>query len=115
MRSSNFRFYLFIAALVVFGVLPVVKSGLQQASLGQDLRRIQYEYSIHGPVTFRARLDEIVRRAPLDPENVKIRMQEDQKRAKVLIEIRYPSRMEILFYPVEREVVVREEIPLVPL
>ncbi len=112
---SNFKSYLFLAVVIVFVILPVVKSGLQEMSLGQDLRRIQYEYSMHGPVSFRARLDELVRRAPLDPEIVEIRMRENEREAKVLIEIRYPSRMEILFYPIEREVVVREEIPLVRL
>lgn len=115
MRSSNFKFYLFMAAVIFFVILPIVKSGLQEMSLGQDLRRIQYEYSMAGPVAFRARLDELVRRAPLDPKEVKISMRENEREAKVLIEIEYPSRMEIFFYPVERQVVVREEIPLVPL
>ena len=115
MRSSSFKSYLFLAAVTLFVVLPIVKSGLQQASLGQDIRRIRLEYSLYGPVSFRARLDELVRRAPLDPKEVEIRMHESPKEAKVLVEISYPSRMEILFYPVERQVVVREELPLIPL
>lgn len=115
MGSSKLRDYALMAALIGLVVVPVAKSGLQQMSIGQDLRRIQYEYSLHGPVQFRQRLVELVRRAPLDPEDVDIRMQENEREAKVLIEISYPSRMEILFYPIERQVVVREEIPLIHL
>ena len=115
MRSGNFKLYLFLAVLTLFVVMPIVKSALQEASLGQDVRRIEMEYSMLGREAFRARLNEIVERAPLNPEEVEIRMQEREPQAKVLIEIRYVSRMNVLFYPFERQVVVRKEIPLVPL
>ncbi len=115
MRSGNLRLYLFLAALAFFVVIPVVKSALQEASLGQDIRAIQMEYSMYGAESFRARLNEIVERAPLDPREVDIRIQESRPEARVLIEIRYVSRMRILFYPFERQVLVRREIPLVPL
>ena len=115
MGSSKLKGWVLMAAFVGLVVVPVVKSGLQEMSLGQDLRRIQYEYSLRGPVEFRNRLVELVRRAPLDPEDVKIQMRENELEGKVLIEIRYPSRMEIFFCPFERQVVVREEIPLVAL
>lgn len=115
MRSGNFRLYLFLAVLALFVVIPVVKSTLQEVSIGQDLRRAKLEYSMYGPERFRERLDEIVTRAPLDPAVVDIQMTENRPEAKVVIEIRYLSRMRILLFPVDRQVVVREEIPLVPL
>ena len=111
----NNKLYLFLALLGVFVVIPVVKSTLQEVSIGQDLRRIELEYSMYGPQTFRERLEEIVERAPLDLADVDIRMRENRPEAKVLVEIRYLSRMEIFFYPIERQVVIQEEIPLVPL
>ena len=115
MGSGKFRLYLFLAVVTLFVVIPLVKSALQEASLGQDIRSIQMEYSMVGRDAFRKRLDEIVKRAPLDPKEVDIRIEERRPQAKVLIEIRYVSRMKILFYPFERQVTVREEIPLVPL
>ncbi|MEM7585169.1 MAG: hypothetical protein AAF560_17400 [Acidobacteriota bacterium] len=115
MRWTNLRGYLSLACLAFFVGLPIVKSFLQQASIGQDIRRIQLEYSMRGPHGFRARLDEIVERAPLDPKDVKIQMQENRREARVLVDVWYPSRMEILFFPIERQVHIREEIPLTPL
>ncbi len=116
MGSGNFKLYLFLAVLTLFVVVPVVKSALQEASLGQDIRSIEMEYSMYGQEAFRGRLIEIVERAPLDPEEVDIQIRENRPEAKVLIEIRYVSRMRVLlFYPVERQVVVRREILLVPL
>ncbi len=115
MRSGNFKLFLFLAALTFLVVMPVVKSALQEASIGQDIRGVQMEYSMYGREPFRERLNEIVERAPLDLEDVNIRIQEQRPQAKVLIEIRYASEMKILFVPVKRQVVVRQEIPLVPL
>ncbi len=115
MGSRNFKLYLFLAVLAFFVVIPVVKSALQEASIGQDIRGIRMEYSMYGVEAFRKRLIEIVERAPLDPKEVDIKIQEREIEARVLIEIRYVSRMKVLFYPVERNVVVRREIPLVPL
>ena len=116
MRSGSTRLLLFLAVLIFFVGIPVAKSFLQEMSIGQDLRRIQNEYSLHGAETFRKRVDEIVVRAPLDPAEVEIRIQEQRPRARVRVEIRYVSRMSLLFFiPVERRVVVREEIPLVDL
>ncbi len=115
MRQGNLKLYLFLAALAFFVVLPVVKSAVQEASLGQDVRSIQMEYSMYGREPFRERLIEIVERAPLDPAKVDIRIQEKRPQAKVLIEIRYASQMKIFFVPISRQVVVRQEIPLVPL
>ncbi len=115
MRSGNFRLYVFLAVLALFVVMPVVRSTLQEVSLGQDLRRIRMEYSMYGAEAFRARLDDLVRRAPLDPTDVEIQMVENRREANVMGEIRYQSRMTILFFPVARPVVVREELPLVPL
>lgn len=113
MPSGNIRLYLLLGMLALFVALPVVKSVLQEASLGQDIRSIQMEYSMFGREKFRSRLTEILKRAPLDPDEVQIRMQEDEAQGKVLIEIRYVSRMKILFYPFERQVVVRRDIPFV--
>lgn len=115
MRSVNFKLYLFLAGLAFLVVVPIVKSALQEASLGQDIRSIQMEYSMYGRGPFRERLHEIVERAPLELEKVEIRIQEKRPQAKVLIEIHYASPMKILFIPVKRQVVVRQEIPLVPL
>lgn len=115
MRSGNLKLYLFLAVLTFFVVVPIVKSALQEASLGQDIRSIKMEYSMHGRDAFRERLNEIVERAPLDLAKVDIRIEEKRPQAKVLVEIRYASEMKILFYPVHRQVLVRQEIPLVPL
>ncbi len=115
MRSGNFKLFLFLAVLTFFVVLPIVKSALQEASIGQDIRSAQIEYSMYGREPFRERLNEIVERAPLNLGEVDIKIEEKRPQAKVLIEIRYPSRMKIFFVPVTRNVIVRQEIPLVPL
>ncbi len=115
MRSRNLRLYLLLAVLAFFVVIPAAKSVLQEASLGQDIRSIQMEYSMYGVEAFRKRLVEIIERAPLDPGEVDIKIQEREIEAKVLIEIRYVSRMKVLFFPVDRNVVVRRELPLAPL
>ncbi len=115
MGSGNFKLFLFLAVLALLVVIPVVKSAVQEASLGQDIRSIRTEYSMIGREAFRARLVEIVERAPLDPKEVEIKIEERRPQAEVLVEIRYVSRMKILFYPIERKVVVRQQIPLVPL
>lgn len=115
MQSESLKPYLLLAVLTFFVGLPIVKSFMQEMSIGQDIRRIQMEYSLNGAKNFRARLDEIVRRAPLDPAEVEIRVRANEQAAKVLVEVRYLSRMKILFYPFERQVALREEIPLVPL
>ena len=115
MRSGNIKLYVFLAVLALFVVMPVVRSTLQEVSLGQDIRRIRMEYSMYGAEAFRERLVDIIRRAPLDPADVDIQMTEDRRTSNVLVEIRYLSRMQILFFPIERQVVVSEELPLVPL
>ncbi len=115
MGTGNFKLYLFLAVLALLVVMPIVKSSLQEASLGQDIQSIQMEYSMYGAKAFRTRLEEIVQRAPLDLDQVDIKIEENRLEARVLVEIRYASRMNILFYPFERQVVVRREIPLVPL
>ncbi len=115
MRLTNLRGYVSLACLTFFVGLPVAKSFVQQASIGQDIRRIQLEYSVRGAQTFRARLEEIVERAPLDPDVVKIQMQENRREARVQVDIWYPSRMDILFFPIERQVHIRKDIPLIPL
>ncbi len=115
MGTGNFKLYLFLAVLALLVVMPIVKSSLQEASLGQDIQSIQMEYSMYGAKAFRTRLEEIVQRAPLDLDQVDIKIEENRPEARVLVEIRYASRMKILFYPFERQVVVRREIPLVPL
>ncbi len=115
MGSGNLKLYLFLGVLTFFVVVPVVQSALQEASIGQDIRRVQEEYSMYGHDPFRARLEEIVERAPLDLREVEIKIQEKKPQAKVLIEIRYISRMKVLFFPLNRKVVVRQEIPLIPL
>lgn len=115
MRSGNFKIYIFLAVLTLFVVVPIVKSALQEASLGQDIRSIQMEYSMYGRAPFRERLNEIVERAPLDLGKVDIRIEEKRPQAKVLIEIRYASPMKIFFIPIDRQVFIQQEIPLVPL
>ncbi len=112
---GNFKLYLFTGILILLVVIPIAKSVIQESSIGQDIRGIQMEYSMRGAESFRARLNEIVLRAPLDPEQVEILIQEDRSRGKAMVEIRYVSRMLVLFYPFERQVVVQQEIPLVPL
>ncbi|MEM7352542.1 MAG: hypothetical protein AAF657_17210 [Acidobacteriota bacterium] len=107
--------YLLLAMVIFFVGLPITKSFLQEMSIGQDIRRIDTEYSLHGAKYFRERLDEIILRSTLDPKRVAIQVQENQRTAKVLVEVRYLSRLNIVVFPLEREVVVREEIPLVPL
>ncbi len=115
MSSGSYKLYLLLIVLALFVAVPFVKSALQESSIGTDLRRAGTEYSLRGPEAFRKRVDQILVRAPLDPAEVEVRIEEQRPQARVLIEIRYVSRMKILFYPVERQVVVREEIPLVPL
>ena len=115
MGSGNLKVYLFLAILTFFVVIPVVKSALQEASIGQDIRSIEMEYSMYGAQKFRQRLDEIIRRAPLDPNEVKIRVQENEPQATVQVEVRYVSRMKVLFFPIERQVVIEREIQRVPL
>ncbi len=116
MGYGNFKLYLFLGVLGAFVVMPIIKSALQEASIGQDIRSIEMEYSMYGRGPFRARLEEIVERAPLNLARVEIKMQEKRPQAKVLIEIRYASQMKFfMFLPLNREVVISQEIPLVPL
>lgn len=115
MGSGNFKLYVFLIVLTFFVVMPMVQSALQEASIGQDIRSVQEEYSMYGREPFRARLEEIVERAPLDLREVEIKIQEKKPQAKVLIEIRYLSRMKILLFPLKRKVLIRQEIPLIPL
>ena len=112
---TNYKLYFFLAVLALFIIVPMWKSQIQEGSLGKDLFFIRMEYSLRGREWFREKLNEIILRAPLDPKDVEIRMQENRSESNVLIEIRYVSRMKILFYPIERQVVVRREIPLVPI
>ncbi len=115
MSSKGFRLYLGAAVLVIFVAMPWVRHGLQQQTIEQDIQSIGVDYSMHGPASFRARLEEVVRRAQLDPKEVKISTREDKHTSSVAVEIRYLSRFKILFFPVERRVVIEKKIPLIPL
>ena len=75
MSSGNFKRYVFIALLAFFVAMPIAKSALQEASIEHDLQRLQMEYSTSGPEVFRARVDDVLRRAPLNPKDVEVQIQ----------------------------------------
>ena len=110
--NKGFKFYLFLAVLLLLIAVPVGRYMLQKSSIEQDIRSIGMEYSLRGPKKFRDNLDEVIRRARLDPKDVEIQVTEKKQESKVLVEVRYPGQMKILFFPIERPVVIRQEIPL---
>ena len=114
MGSKTFRFYMLLAVLVLVVGVPLGRHEIQKISIGQDIRGISLEYSLKGPKWFRERLDEVLRRARLDPKDVEIQIKENKQESKVLIEVRYVTRHKILFFPLERSVVIQRQIRLYP-
>ena len=112
MRSNNFNLYLLLALLALFIVAPIARNKLQEMSIAQDIDSIQIEYSMYGRKAFRAKLDDVLERARLNPKEAKIEIKEDRRQSKASVEVRYLSRMKILFFPVERPVVIRRQIQL---
>ncbi len=112
MGAKGLRLYLILAVLALLIAVPVGRYMFQRYSIEQDIRSIGMEYSLKGPKSFRESLDDVVRRARLDPEDVEIEIKESKKESKVSVEVRYLGRMKILFFPVEKPVVIQQKIPL---
>lgn len=112
MSSNLFRNFVLVLIVGALIVAPWLRSQAQELSIRQDLRSIQVDYGILGKKGFERKLDDILRRHRVNPEEAQIKLAENRRESMVSLEIRYTSS--ISFLPLTRGVVIQSDFPLRP-
>lgn len=115
MKSKNLLLFIAFLAVIFLAVLPYVRFIVQRQALDSDLARISLDYSTQGRQAFERRVDEICRKAGLEPGRFEFDVHEDSDRGTVDVEIRYDTEFRIFFFPRSEQVVLRNRFSTIGL
>jgi len=108
-KSKNLLVFIVFLAVIFLVLIPYVKFVVQRQGLDTDLARISLDYSTMGRANFEKRVDQICRKARLDPESCQVDISEDKNSKRISVEIRYEAEFSIFFVKRKENVVLRND------
>ena len=96
-------------AVIFLVLVPYVRFVVQRQGLDTDLARISLDYSTVGRARFEERVDQICRKARLNPGTYEIDISEDTNSRRVSVEIRYEAEFSIFFVTRREKVVLQND------
>jgi hypothetical protein len=99
-------------AVIFLVLVPYVRFVVQRQGLDTDLARISLDYSTMGRARFEERVDQICRKAGLNPGSYQVDITEDRNGKRVSVEIRYDAEFTIFFVSRTEEVVLRNDFSI---
>ena len=109
MKSKNLLAFIVFMAVIFLVLVPYVRFVVQRQGLDTDLARISLDYSTMGGANFEKRVDQICRKARLEPGNYQVDISEDTNSRRVSVEIRYEAEFSIFFVSRVEKVVLRND------
>lgn len=115
MNSKKLLVFIVFMAVVFLVMVPYVRFVIQRQRLDTDLARISLDYSTMGRARFEDRVEQICRKAGLEPGRYSVAISEDANARRVWVVIRYEAKFRIFFVPWTEEVVLRNDFSVLDL
>ena len=109
MNSKNLLAFIVFMAEILLVLVPYVRFVVQRQGLDTDLARISLDYSTVGRAGFEKRIDQICRKARLEPGSYEVDITEDKNSKRVSVVIRYEAEFSIFFVSRTEKVVLRND------
>jgi len=108
-KSKNLLAFIVFMAVIFLVLVPYVRFVVQRQGLDTDLARISLDYSTMGRAKFEKRVDQICRKARLEPGSYQVDISENTNSKRVSVEIQYEAEFSIFFVTRRENVVLRNE------
>ena len=115
MKSKNLLAFIIFMAVIFLVLVPYVRFVVQRQGLDTDLARISLDYSTVGRAKFEKRVDQICRKARLEPGSYQVDISEDTNSKRVSVEIRYEAEFSIFFVTRVEKVVLQNDFYILDL
>ena len=115
MNSKNLLVFIVFLAVVFLALVPYVQFVVQRQGLDTDLARISLDYSTMGRANFEKRVEQICRKARLQPGSYQVDISEDTNSKRVSVKIRYDAEFSIFFVKRIENVVLRNDFYILDL
>ena len=109
MNSKNLLAFIVFMAVILLVLVPYVRFVVQRQGLDTDLARISLDYSTVGRAGFEKRIDQICRKARLEPGSYEVDITEDKNSKRVSVVIQYETEFSIFFVSRTEKVVLRND------
>jgi hypothetical protein len=114
-NSKKLLLFIVFMAVVFLVIVPYVRFVVQRQRLDTDLARISLDYSTMGRAKFEERVDQICRKAGLEPGRYTVAISEDANAKRVSAVILYEAEFRIFFVPWTEKVVLRNHFSVLDL
>jgi len=114
-KSKNLLAFIVFMAVIFLVLVPYVRFVVQRQGLDTDLSRISLDYSTMGRAKFERRVDQICRKARLEPGSYQVDISEDTNSKRVSVEIRYEAEFSIFFVTRVEKVVLQNDFYILDL
>lgn len=114
-NSKKLLVFIVFMAVVFLVMVPYVRFVIQRQRLDTDLARISLDYSTMGRARFEERVEQICRKAGLEPGRYSVAISEDANARRVWVVIRYEAKFRIFLVPWTEEVVLRNDFSVLDL
>lgn len=114
-KSKNLLVFIVFMAVIFLALVPYVQFVVQRQGLDTDLARISLDYSTMGRAKFEKRVEQICRKARLEPGSYQVDISEDTNSKRVSVEIRYEAEFSIFFVKRVEKVVLRNDFYILDL
>lgn len=115
MLSKKLLLFLLVSTFVFYVCVPVARHLIQRYTLASNLQQIMIDYNLSGRNQFEDKVYGIISRSGVATDRVKIKIREDLDRHRMSVEIHYVSEMKLLGLPVNQDVIIRSETPMLEL
>jgi hypothetical protein len=114
-KSKNLLAFIVFMAVIFLVLVPYVRFVVQRQGLDTDLARISLDYSTMGRAKFEKRVDQICRKARLEPGSYQVDISEDKNSKRVSVEIRYEAEFSVFFVTRVEKVVLQNDFYILDL
>jgi hypothetical protein len=114
-KSKNLLAFIVFMAVIFLVLVPYVRFVVQRQGLDTDLTRISLDYSTMGRAKFEKRVDQICRKARLEPGSYQVDISEDRNSKRVSVEIRYEAEFSVFFVTRHEKVVLQNDFYILDL
>ena len=114
-NSRNMLAFIVFMAVIFLVLVPYMRFVVQRQGLDTDLAMISLDYSTMGRAKFEERVEQICRKARLNPGSYQIDISEDKNSKRVSVEIRYEAEFSIFFVSRHEKVVLQNDFYILDL
>jgi len=114
-KSKNLLAFIVFMAVIFLVLVPYMRFVVQRQGLDTDLAMISLDYSTMGRAKFEERVEQICRKARLNPGSYQIDISEDKNSKRVSVEIRYEAEFSIFFVSRHEKVVLQNDFYILDL